>query len=36
MLAGEDTWIAPSLWNGVPDDGVTYQIEADYDHLEEV
>ena len=33
--AGEDTWIGPFIWSGVPDHGVFFEIEADYDHLSE-
>lgn len=31
--AGEDTWIGPFIWQGVPDHGVLFQIEADYDYV---
>jgi len=34
--AGEDTWIGPLIWQGVPDHGVFYTIEADYDCLVEL
>jgi len=33
-VAGEDTWPGPILWSGVPDRGVSYTIEADYDYYD--
>ena len=36
IAAGEDQWIGPLIWRGVPDTGFTYTLDITYEYHEEM
>ncbi len=36
IIAGEDQWIGPLIWRGVPDTGFSYTLDISYEYHEEM